>query len=294
MKSQHSDQVNDQRGALYLVGTPIGNLEDMTYRAIRILQEVDIIAAEDTRNTIKLCNHFEISTPLISYHEHNQMTGGEKILALLNEGKSIALVSDAGMPCISDPGVDIAQKAIEEGIHVVPVPGANAAITALVASGLPSQPFLFYGFLPRHKKERTTALEQLSKKEETMILYEAPHRLKESLKAMQAHFEPTRRIVLARELTKKFEEFLRGTLADAIEWAQNHQVRGEFCIVIEGGEATEEVVDHWWHPLTIQEHVEAVIQEKDVRSKEAIKEVATARQMSKRDVYQAYHVDASK
>ena len=291
MKAQNSYQATENCGKLYLVGTPIGNLEDMTYRAIRILQEVDIIAAEDTRNTIKLCNHFDISTPLISYHEHNQIVGGEKILTLLNEGKSIALVSDAGMPCISDPGVDIAKKAIEEGIDVVPIPGANAAITALIASGLPSQPFTFYGFLSRNKKERMLELTQLRKKEETVILYEAPHRLKETLKAMYAQYEPTRRIVLARELTKKFEEFLRGTLEEAVDWVQHHQIRGEFCIVIEGGEVTEEEEDNWWQDLTIQAHVEAIMKEKGVRSKEAIKEVATARQMSKRDVYQDYHVD---
>lgn len=290
MKSQHSHQANSDCGKLYLVGTPIGNLEDMTYRAVRTLQVVDVIAAEDTRNTIKLCNHFEIATPLMSYHEHNQVVGGEKILALLHEGKSVALVSDAGMPCISDPGVDIAQKAIEEGIDVIPIPGANAAITALVASGLPSQPFMFYGFLPRNKKERTAALERLSQKEETTILYEAPHRLKETLKAMQTHFEGTRRITLARELTKKFEEFLRGTLEEAIEWTQDHQIRGEFCIVIEGGVITEEE-NHWWDTLTIQEHVDAVMKKQGVRSKEAIKEVAIARQLSKREVYQAYHVE---
>lgn len=291
MHAQSSYQSKDGRGQLYLVGTPIGNLEDMTYRAIRILQEVDMIAAEDTRNTIKLCNHFAITTPLMSYHDHNQMVGGEKILALLEEGKSIALVSDAGMPCISDPGVDIAMKAIDAAIDVIPVPGANAAITALIASGLPSQPFTFYGFLPRNKKERAAALDKLCKKEETIILYEAPHRLKETLKAMQAHFEPTRRIVLARELTKKFEEFLRGTLEEAVEWAQDHQIRGEFCLVIERGEAVEDLTDHWWQELSIQAHVDAVIVEKGVRSKEAIQEVAKSRQMSKRDVYQAYHVE---
>lgn len=290
LKSQKSAEQGS--GKLFLVGTPIGNLEDMTYRAIRILNEVHTIAAEDTRNTIKLCNHFEIQTPLISYHEHNLAVGGEKILHLLSEGKSVALVSDAGMPCISDPGVDIAKKAIESGYDVVPVPGANAAITALVASGLTTQPFLFYGFLSRNKKERQQQIEQLRKREETILLYEAPHRLKETLKALHEQIESTRKIVLAREITKKFEEFLRGTLEEALEWTNTNTVRGEFCIVIEGGDGhVEEDAPAWWQDLAIREHVEEIINRKKIRSKEAIREVADVRKMSRRDVYQAFHVD---
>lgn len=288
MQSQKSNAVDN--GKLYLVGTPIGNLEDMTYRAIRILQEVDTIAAEDTRNTIKLCNHYEIKTPLMSYHEHNLVVGGEKILDLLAAGKSVALVSDAGMPCISDPGADIATRAIEQGYDVIPVPGANAAITALVASGLTTQPFAFHGFLSRHKKERKLQIERLKSREETIILYEAPHRLKETLKALAEQIEPSRKVVLAREVTKKFEEFLRGTLEEAVLWAGEHAIRGEFCLLIEGGEAVIEEESLWWQTLSIKEHVEEVIQQKKIRSKEAIREVAEARKMSKRDVYQAYHV----
>lgn len=290
MKSQKSNAENG--GKLFLVGTPIGNLEDMTYRAIRILHEVDTIAAEDTRNTIKLCNHYEITTPLISYHEHNLVVGGEKILTLLNEGKSVALVSDAGMPCISDPGADISVKAIEQGFDVIPVPGANAAITALVASGLISQPFAFHGFLPRNKKERTASIERLKKKEETIILYEAPHRLKETLKALYEQFEPSRKIVLAREITKKFEEFLRGTLEEAVAWANDHTIRGEFCLVLEGGSGDTEEETPWWQDFSIKSHVEEIMQRKQTRSKEAIQAVAKARKMSKRDVYQAFHVNA--
>lgn len=206
IKSQKSTE-HEQSSCLYLVATPIGNLEDMTMRAIRILKEVDIIAAEDTRNTKKLCNYFEISTPLISYHDHNLQTGGEKLLELLREGKRIALVSDAGLPCISDPGADIAAKAVKEGFAVVPVPGANAALSALIASGLTTQPFFFYGFLSRNKKERRVEIEKLQKRQESVILYESPHRLKESLRDMQSVMDGTRKIVLARELTKKFEEF---------------------------------------------------------------------------------------
>ena len=291
LKSQKSNATDG--GKLFLVGTPIGNLEDMTYRAIRILHEVDLIAAEDTRNTIKLCNHYEIGTPLMSYHEHNLVVGGEKILALLEEGKSVALVSDAGMPCISDPGADIAAKAIKQGYDVIPVPGANAAITALVASGLTTQPFAFHGFLPRNKKERTGQIERLRKKEETIILYEAPHRLKETLKALHEHIEPSRKIVLAREVTKKFEEFLRGTLAEALAWADDHTIRGEFCLILEGGTGDVEEETPWWQELSVNDHVKEVMEQKQIRSKEAIQEVAKARKMSKRDVYQAFHVGDS-
>lgn len=290
MKSQKSNAIDG--GKLFLVGTPIGNLEDITYRAIRILHEVDVIAAEDTRNTIKLCNHYEIQTPLMSYHEHNLIVGGEKILGLLTEGKSVALVSDAGMPCISDPGADISEKAIAQGFDVIPIPGANAAITALVASGLTTQPFAFHGFLPRNKKERAEQIERLGKKEETMILYEAPHRLKETLKALHEQLEPTRKVVLAREVTKKFEEFLRGTLEEAVAWANTHTIRGEFCLLLEGGNHIEEDEVAWWQALSVYDHVEEVMKQKQVRSKEAIGEVAKARKMSKRDVYQAFHVNS--
>lgn len=291
MKSQKSAELGG--GKLFLVGTPIGNLEDMTYRAIRILNEVHMIAAEDTRNTIKLCNHFEIKTPLTSYHEHNLEVGGEKILAMLREGQSVALVSDAGMPCISDPGADIAAKAISAGYDVIPVPGANAAISALVASGLTPQPFLFFGFLSRNKKERREQINILKKQEETVIFYEAPHRLKETIGALHDQIEGTRKIVLAREVTKRFEEFLRGTLEEAVDWVQSNQIRGEFCIVLEGSDGTydeeEEVV--WWQALSVQDHVAELMIQKGLRSKEAIREVAVVRKLSRRDVYQAYHVE---
>lgn len=289
MKSQKST-IHDQTGCLYLVGTPIGNLEDMSVRALRILKEADIIAAEDTRNTKKLCNYFEIDTPLISYHEHNIAVGGEKLLTLLQEGKTIALVSDAGLPCISDPGADIVEKAIAQNFTVVPVPGPNAAISALIASGLSPQPFFFYGFLNRGKKERRQQLEQLKKRQETILLYEAPHRLKDTLKDMEAILGE-RRIVLARELTKKFEEFLRGTLSEAVVWSQTEEIRGEFCIVLEGNSCVEEE-DHeeaYWQNMSIVEHVEFIINQSNVSSKEAIKEVAKLRQVAKRDVYNEYH-----
>lgn len=288
MKSQKSFQ--EITATLYLVATPIGNLEDMTVRALRILKEVDIIAAEDTRNTKKLCNYFDIQTKLVSYHEHNQESGGHKILGYLEEGKSVALVSDAGMPCISDPGEDIVKRAIAEGFPVVPIPGANAALSALIASGIAPQPFQFYGFLSRGKKERQAELELLSQNRETLIFYEAPHRLKESLKSIQKNFGNDRRIVLAREVTKKFEEFLRGTVEQAVEWADANEIRGEFCLVIEGN-AEPDLVETtvWWEDLSIEEHVEEVMEREQISSKEAIKKVSADRKLSKRDVYQAFH-----
>ncbi|MGN7388807.1 16S rRNA (cytidine(1402)-2'-O)-methyltransferase [Sporosarcina sp. SAFN-015] len=289
MKSQKSAEAEDAK--LFLVGTPIGNLEDMTFRAIRILQEADMIAAEDTRNTIRLCNHFDIKTPLMSYHEHNLEKGGGKILSLLAEGKTVALVSDAGMPCISDPGNDIATKAIQEGFDVVPVPGANAAISALVASGLQTQPFSFFGFLPRQKKERNEQLRKLKQKEETLLLYEAPHRLKETVKSLAEAFGGSRQIVLARELTKRYEEFLRGSLEEAVSWVESNEIRGEFCIVIAGNENVEEVAENWWKDISIPTHVEMVMEKENISSKEAIKLVASERGLPKRDVYQEYHIN---
>ena len=288
MKSQKSSQ-HETGSCLYLVATPIGNLEDMTVRALRILKEVDVIAAEDTRNTKKLCNYFEINTPLVSYHEHNLEYGGEKLLTYLRGGKSIALVSDAGLPCISDPGADIVEKALAEDFAVVPVPGANAALTALIASGLIPQPFYFFGFLNRNKKERRLQLEKLAKREETILFYEAPHRLKEALKDLNLILG-NRRIVLARELTKKFEEFLRGTIEEAIEWVESNEIRGEFVVVVEGntsGEIEEE--ENTWGSMTIVEHINYIIEETNVSSKEAIKEVAKLRGLPKRDVYNEFH-----
>lgn len=249
-----------------------------------------MIAAEDTRNTKKLCNYFDISTPLTSYHEHNIEVGGEKILSLLRDGKQVALVSDAGLPCISDPGADIVEKAIAEGFAVVPIPGANAALTALIASGISPQPFYFYGFLGRGKKGRKETLETLRRREETILFYEAPHRLKDTLKDMHAVLG-NRRIVLARELTKKFEEFLRGTLEEAVEWANNNEIRGEFCLVLEGNKEADELFDEapYWQDFTLEQHVDYIMSELGQSSKDAIKEVAKLRGMQKRDVYNAYH-----
>lgn len=287
MKSQKSSM--HEKNCLYLVATPIGNLEDMTMRALRILKEVDVIFAEDTRNTKKLCNFYEISTPLLSYHEHNTEQGGEKILQFLRDGKAVALVSDAGLPCISDPGKDIVEKAIQEDFAVVPVPGANAALSALIASGLSPQPFYFFGFLNRNKRERKGQLEGMAKRQESIIFYEAPHRLKDTLKDIYEVLG-NRKIVLARELTKKFEEFLRGTVKEALEWTAENEIRGEFCIVMEGSNDQEDEDESaYWEELSVIDHVNFLIEEKGISSKEAIKQVAKERNLNKREVYQTYH-----
>ncbi len=289
IKSQKSF-LNEELGCLYLIPTPIGNLEDMTFRAVRILKEVDYIAAEDTRNTKKLCNHFEIPTPLVSYHEHNKEKAGQKLVEDLKQGLKIGLVSDAGMPCINDPGYELVKLCLEEGISVIPLPGANAALTSLISSGLPTDSFLYIGFLARQKKDKKKQLEPLKGQRSTVILYESPHRLKETLHVI-LEVLGDRKIVLCRELTKKFEEFLRGTVSDAIDWATNEEVRGEFVVVLEG--ASEEEVNNneecWWQELSINQHVDWYINEKNEKSKDAIKLVAKDRSLNKRDVYAEYH-----
>ncbi|CAM4253072.1 16S rRNA (cytidine(1402)-2'-O)-methyltransferase [Lederbergia lenta] len=291
MRIQRSFDATENKGILYLVPTPIGNLEDMTFRAIRIMKEANIIAAEDTRNTKRLCNYFEIDTPLVSYHEHNKAISGQQLFTRLALGEHVALVSDAGMPCISDPGYELVAMAIDSGYTVVPLPGANAALTALIASGINPQPFFFFGFLSRGKKERKMELEVLKRQTDTIIFYEAPHRLKETLKAMLAILGD-RKIVLCRELTKKFEEFMRGTIEEALQWTEQSEIRGEFCLIVEGSNIEskdEEVL--WWNDLQIKEHVQYYVDDKELSSKEAIKQTALDRKLAKREVYQAYHIE---
>jgi 16S rRNA (cytidine1402-2'-O)-methyltransferase len=224
-------------GALYLVGTPIGNLEDMTFRAVRILQTVDLIAAEDTRHTGKLLQHFEIKTPQVSYHEHNRIERIPELLSVLGEGKSIALVTDAGMPGISDPGYELVKACIEAGIQVVPIPGVSAVITALCAAGLPTDRFVFEGFLPASGQERQKHLESLQTESRTLILYEAPHRIRATLQDLAKSLGANRPIVLARELTKLHEEFWRGTILEAIAHYTKEEARGEFTLVVAGTDA---------------------------------------------------------
>ncbi|MBT2684370.1 16S rRNA (cytidine(1402)-2'-O)-methyltransferase [Bacillus sp. ISL-37] len=291
MQQQKSFEREHEKGILYLVPTPIGNLEDMTFRAIRIMKEADLIAAEDTRNTKKLCNYFEIETPVTSYHEHNKESSGHKLIEKIKEGAKVALVSDAGMPTISDPGTELVAEAIAEGLTVVPLPGANAALTALIASGILPQPFYYYGFLQRGKKDKKKELELLVKQTATIVLYESPHRLKETLSVMLEGLGD-RKIVLCRELTKKYEEFLRGTISEALAWAEAEEVRGEFVLIIEGAspDSIFEEENHWWENLSLDEHVEHYISNEQMNSKEAIKQTAKDRGMQKREVYQAYHI----
>lgn len=292
MIQQKSFEREKEKGILYLVPTPIGNLEDMTFRAIRLMKEADLIAAEDTRNTKKLCNYFEIETPVTSYHEHNKESSGHKLVEKLKEGAKIALVSDAGMPTISDPGTELVAEAIAAGLTVVPLPGANAALTALIASGIQPQPFYYYGFLERSKKDKRKELEQLAKHAATLILYESPHRLKETL-ALMLEGLGDRRIVLCRELTKKYEEFLRGTISEVIEWAESGEVRGEFVLIVEGASSDSLELEEtlWWERLSLTEHVEHYISNENKNSKDAIKQTAVDRGLQKREVYQAYHIE---
>ncbi|MGG4478084.1 16S rRNA (cytidine(1402)-2'-O)-methyltransferase [Bacillus altitudinis] len=290
-KTQKSFDGQSEMGILYLVPTPIGNLEDMTFRAIQTLKDVDYIAAEDTRQTKKLCHVYEIDTPLTSYHEHNKDSSGHKLIEWLKEGKSIALVSDAGLPTISDPGAEVVRDFTNIGGYVIPLPGANAALTALIASGVAPQPFFFYGFLDRQKKEKKKQLEALKKRQETIIFYEAPHRLKETLTVMKEVWG-NRNIAITRELTKKFEEFIRGDLEYALTWVTEQQIRGEFCLVVQGNDQDEEELNEeaWWNSLSEKEHVIHYIEE-GLTSKEAIKRTAVERGVPKRTIYDAYHIE---
>ena len=271
---------------LFLVSTPIGNLSDMTPRAIETLKSVALIASEDTRVTKKLCNHFEIKTPLTSYHEHNKHQKTEVILDRLSLGENIALVSDAGMPLISDPGDKLVELALAAGYAVVPIPGANAALTALIASGLSPQPFLFYGFLERQKSKKKAQLQTIATTPATLIFYESPHRLKETLNAMLDVFG-NRQVVIARELTKMFEEFLRGTITELLDYLT--EVKGEVVLLV-AGNSDEVKVDVWWEGMHLPEHVGHYIS-KGMKTNEAIKQVAADLGRSRQDVYKEYHHD---
>lgn len=290
MQSQKSFE-QTEGGSLYLIPTPIGNLEDMTFRGVRLLQEVDLIASEDTRTTQKLLNHYEIKTPQISFHEHNTQERISQLIKKIETGMTIAQVSDAGMPSISDPGHELVVACIQAGIPVIPLPGANAGLTALIASGISPQPFYFFGFLPRKKKDQLIALEELNHRPETIILYESPHRLKEVLKNMSTVFGMERRIVCCRELTKRYEEFIRGTIEEAIEWSMTNEIRGEFCLIVEGNSLGTLLADEdtSWEVLSLKEHVDLMINDNEFTSKDAIKEVAKLRGLKKQEVYAAFH-----
>lgn len=290
MNVQRSYAERGDGGALYLVATPIGNLEDMTFRAVRILKEADIIAAEDTRQTRKLLTHFEIAGRLVSYHEHNKIHSGPELVRLLQEGQSIALVSDAGLPAISDPGQDLVRLAIEADIPVIPIPGANAALSALIVSGLDTTGFRFVGFLPRDKKGLREKLSSLQGVKETLLFYESPHRVGKTLEAMLQVWG-NRQVVLARELTKRYEEFARGTLEEALVMLEASPPLGEYCLVVEGasadaaGEQDIAAEASWWKALTVAEHVERY-EADGLNRKEAMKKAAGDRGVSRRDIYQ--------
>lgn len=273
-------------GILYLCATPIGNLEDITYRVLRTLKEVDLIAAEDTRNSIKLLNHFEISTPMTSYHEFNKIEKAYQLVAKLKEGKNIALITDAGTPGISDPGEDIVRICYEEGIEVTSLPGAAACITALTMSGRPTRRFAFEAFLPKDKKERAAVLEELKNETRTIILYEAPHHLLKTVKELLDALGD-RELTICRELTKKHEEKIQMTFSSLLSYYEDKEPRGEYVLVI-CGKNREDIVKEQqasWEQMSIEEHM-AHYESQGIDHKEAMKLVAKDRGVSKRDIYQ--------
>lgn len=276
-------------GTLTLCATPIGNLEDITYRVVRTLTEADFIAAEDTRHTKKLLNHFEIHTKLISYHEHNKMEKGPELIEILKSGKNIALVTDAGTPGISDPGEDLVRLAMEAGITVTSGPGAVAGITALILSGQSTRRFVFEGFLPTDKKERKFVLESLKNETRTTIFYEAPHRL---IKTLEALYEAVgdRSITVTKELTKKFEFIYKTTLSGAIDYFKEVEPKGEFVLVLEGKDikVLQEEDQKAWEEMSIEDHLQVYL-DKDQDEKSAMKQVAKDRGVSKRDIYAYIH-----
>jgi len=272
---------NSNLGTLYLVGTPIGNLEDMTFRALKILQTVDLIAAEDTRHTGKLLHHFQITTPQISYHEHNKLSRQQELIARLQQGNAIALVTDAGMPGISDPGYELVKACIEAGIRVIPIPGVTALVTALAASGLPTERFVFEGFLPTKEKERRDRLNYSKYENRTLIYYEAPHRLLETLQDLAEILGGNRPIVLARELTKIHEEFWRGTIEEAIAFYKNREPKGEFTLVIAGIPTEETIV---FSPEELKAELQQLIAQGMTRS-QASRQLAQLTNIPRRQIY---------
>ena len=271
-----------KKGVLYLVGTPIGNLSDLSERAIKVLSEVDFIAAEDTRNSLRLLTHLGIRKTMISYFEHNKQERGEQIVARLKDGESGALITDAGMPAISDPGEDLVRLCAENGVPVSTIPGPCAAITALTLSALPTGRFTFEGFLSANKSERRASLSELENEKRTMIFHEAPHKLKATLSDMKTAFGGDRKIALCRELTKLNEEVLRLTLDEAVEYYSQNDPRGEYVLVVEGASATSN--ETFWESMSIPEHVEFYINS-GMSKNDAIKAAAKDRKVPKNDVY---------
>lgn len=272
-------------GKLYLCATPIGNLEDMTYRVVRTLKEVDLIGAEDTRNSIKLLNHFEIETPMQSYHEFNKYDKAKELVQMMLDGKDIALITDAGTPGISDPGEELVKECLENGIEVTSLPGASACVTAISMSGLSTQRFCFEAFLPKDKKKKENVLKQLQNETRTIIIYEAPHRLAKTLAELEKALG-NRRVSINRELTKKYEESFLTTLKDAREKYEAEEPRGEFVLVIEGKdqEALDQEERQKWEDMSLEDHMKIYLDE-GLDKKAAMKKVAKDRGVSKRDIY---------
>ena len=272
---------NEVQGELYIVATPIGNLEDITLRAVKILKQVDLVAAEDTRHTLKLLNHLEISKPLISYHRHNEEVKSDILMEELKKGKKIALVSDAGTPGICDPGEEIIKRCIENDINVIPIPGACAMINALICSGIDTKEFTFLGFLPLNKKNRKLKLEEIKNMNKTIILYEAPHKLLKTLQDLKEILKE-RKVVVAREITKIHEEFIRKDLNELIEMAKD--IKGEIIIIIE---ANKEEKEKDINKLSLEEHYE-FYQNKGLDKKEIIKKIAKDRNVNKNEIYKQF------
>lgn len=274
-------------GTLYLCATPIGNLEDMTYRAVRILQEVDVIAAEDTRTSLKLLQHFGITTPMTSYHEFNKIDKAKTLLGMLQEGKNIAVITDAGTPGISDPGEELVAMCYEQSIEVNALPGAAACIAAVTSSGQACRRFSFEAFLPKDRKERARILEEMARETRTIVLYESPHHLKATLQELYNAIGD-RSLTLCRELTKRFEEKKKTTLGEAIAYYETNEPRGEYVLVI-AGKSKEQIIEeqrNQWEDISIEEHVKRYLSQ-NLSKKDAMKAVAKDRGVSKRDIYQA-------
>ena len=274
-------------GTLYLCATPIGNLEDMTFRAVRVLKEADLIAAEDTRNSIRLLNHFDIHTPMTSYHEYNRIEKGHHLVSLLLEGKNIALITDAGTPGISDPGEDLVRMCRAAGIPVTSVPGACACVNALIISGRPTRRFCFEAFLPADKKDRRRVLQEIQEETRTTVIYEAPHRLRKTLQEL-LEVLGDRRLSICRELTKKFETVMETTLEDAVRFYGEQEPRGEYVLVLEGRShaSIDEEERSRFENMSVQEHVE-MYEEQGLNRKDAMKQAAKDRGVSKRDIYRS-------
>lgn len=273
-------------GKLYLCATPIGNLEDMPVRAVRIMKEADVIAAEDTRNSIKLLNHFEIKTPMTSYHEYNKVDKAAVLVDKMLSGQTVALITDAGTPGISDPGEELVRQAVLAGVEVISVPGPVACVNALIVSGLPTRRFVFEAFLPADKKERQAVLEELERETRTIIIYEAPHRLLKTLTELEGRLGGSRRAAVCKELTKKHETVYRATLSEAVRYYTDNEPRGEYVLVIEGLDRHELVRQKQaeWQEMSVEEHL-ALYVEQGIDRKEAIKLVARDRGVPKREIY---------